>query len=429
LWVRLLPEAPFFGFIGQSNSSSKKTLPAEKNAHFNWPRKSNYPHSLKNRGNMYRLLFLVTICTSILFSCAAENNKFAEIEFITPTAATLSFQPNYRVGFAWFYKPPEEILLPILPQHYDFFILTHRDEEERAILQALGVRQPIPNYLLFTEIQDPGNCEKEPHGNQVAYLPGDFCRISTEHPDWFLLDAFGNRIVDDGDYYNMDPGNPGFRAFWLERALELQRNYGWEGVFLDNVEASLSKYRRHGALPAKYPEDSSLQTAVEGFLAYLQAKNIRPLYANIIAVRDKSVWLRYLHYLDGAMLENFAVDWRGNTLSPTEWADEMDVLSTSQQMGKILILVAQGHKDDLPRQQFAYASYLLINDGLAYFRYAHSSAYREVWWYTNYEIDLGKPLGPIYQNDRFWKREFEHGQVQVDTEEMTAEFNLYEDSP
>ena len=330
---------------------------------------------------------------------------------------------NYRVGFAWFYKPPAEKFWSLLPQRYDFFILTHRDEEQRDALRSLGVNQPFYEYLLLAEIQDPGDCETEPRGNQVAFLPGDFCRISVENPDWFLLDTFGNRISSDG-YYRMDPGNPGFRAFWLERATELQLTQGWDGVFLDNVEASLSKFQKQVILPQKYLDDASLQNAVDGFLSYLREQNFPPdgrsLYANIISVRDSRIWLRYLNYLDGAMLENFAVDWLDDALSPEEYAVELEMLSASQMMGKTLILVAQGDQDDLSRQQFAYASYLLVNDGRAFFRYAHHSAYREPWWYSNYDIDLGWPLGTPYQQGQTWIREFEHGQVIVNPREQTA---------
>lgn len=333
--------------------------------------------------------------------------------------------PGYQTGLVWFYKPPEDDLLHLLPQRYDFFILTHRDEEERDRLRSLGVTHPIPNYLLFTQIHDPGDCEASPRGNQVAFLPGDFCRISSEHPDWFLLDMFGNRIVKD-NYYNMDPGNPGFRAFWLERARQLQFHYGWQGVFIDNVESSLSKYLQNKSVPGKYLTDESFQHAVIGFLASLQGQNIGPIYANIISLQDQEVWLRYLEYFDGAMLENFAVDWKNSEISSSEWVSEMKMLLESQRMGKLLLLVSQGDRNDHQRQQFAYASYLLVNEGSSYFRYAHWSAYRELWWYDNYNINLGSPTTAAYQQGDKWVRLFEYGRVVVDPREKSAEIFISE---
>jgi hypothetical protein len=370
--------------------------------------------------------FLGLVCLFFLLACApvtpppqfsAPASPFPPVQetpWVTPS--------HYAVQFAWFYKPPlDESLLPALPQYYDFFILTHRDETQRDALQTFGVRQPIPAYLLFAEIHDPGNCETRPRGNQVAYLPGDFCRISAEHPDWFLLDADGTRIVDDDNYYNMDFGNPGFRTFWLERARALQATHGWQGFFLDNVEASLSKLNNNGHHPQQYPDDASLQLAVDAFLAEIRSARLGPLYANIIAMKNPAVWARYLSHLDGALLENFAVGWRGQTLSLDEWQTQMNMIAESQRFGKKVIAVAQGDRDDLKRQQFAYASYLLVNDGQVFFRYAHHSAYREIWWYENYEIDLGRPLGEAHAENGIWTREFEHGRIRLDPARQVAE--------
>jgi len=365
---------------------------------------------------------------AILFSACAPSLPSAQpTATITPTATPPPWTPNptYKTGLAWFYKPPAEEFWPLLPQRYNFFILTHHDEPERDAIRALGADQPFYEYLLLAEIQDPGGCEKTPNGNQVAFRPGDFCYINAEHSDWFLLDALGKRISSD-DYYAMDPGNAEFRAFWLERATELQLTQGWDGVFLDNIEASLSKYQQRLTPPRQYLDDANLQNAVEEFLIYLRQKKFppqnRPLYGNIISARDAQTWLRYLKYLDGAMLENFAVDWRGNALTPDDFSAQMEMLRASQALGKTLILVAQGDESDLPRQQFAYAAYLLVNEGETVFRYAHHSAYRQLWWYDNYALNFGRPLSPARQDNGIWTRAFEHGRIRLDPAAQTAEF-------
>jgi hypothetical protein len=46
----------------------------------------------------------------------------------------------------------------------------------------------------------------------------------------------------------------------------------------------------------------------------------------------------------------------------------------AQAMGKTVILVAQGDQYDQQRQEFALGSYLLVSDGLAYFRYTNTTA-------------------------------------------------------
>ena len=107
--------------------------------------------------------------------------------------------------------------------------------------QQADSRQQIPEYFRSDGIQNPGSCTANPVNNQVAYKPGDFCSISTNHPDWFLLDQYGQRITvtSGGDYYRMDPANAGWREFFAARVMESQNQYGWSALFLDNVEAGL----------------------------------------------------------------------------------------------------------------------------------------------------------------------------------------------
>jgi hypothetical protein len=83
-------------------------------------------------------------------------------------------------------------------------------------------------------------------------------------------------------------------------------------------------------------------------------------------------------------------------------------------MGKSIILVSHGTQTDLALQEFAFASYLLIADGKASFRYAGSSAYNQAWIYDNYKLNLGAALGKRYQNGSSWKRDFSNGSVSVD---------------
>jgi hypothetical protein len=67
-------------------------------------------------------------------------------------------------------------------------------------------------------------------------------------------------------------------------------------------------------------------------------------------------------------------------------------------------------------QQFGLASYLLAAGSNAYFRYANYDHYYDAWWYSNYALKLGAPLGARYQkSDGVWARDFACGTVTVDT--------------
>ncbi len=102
----------------------------------------------------------------------------------------------------------------------------------------------------------------------------------------------------------------------------------------------------------------------------------------------------------------------------------MEMAARAQAMGKWVILVAQGEQQDLTRQQFAFASYLLVNEGKATFRYTHQTVYDEIWFYANYGIDLGSPLGPRYQDGEFWRRDFANGYVLVNPQDHSSRIEL-----
>jgi hypothetical protein len=349
---------------------------------------------------------------------------------ISPTASSAIHpdqDPYQTVRLAWFYKPPDDALLPTLAENFDVFILTHKDERQRDVLKSLGVKSPIFVYLQFVEIKDPGSCTEDPQGNQVAYQTGDFCEINEQHPDWFLLDQYGNRIVN-GNLVYMDPGNMEYRAFWLKRARALQEQFHWDGIFIDNLEASLGKINNKGTIPAKYPDDVSYQSAIEGFLKYLQenyfASSGQPVLANIISIRDWNVWLRYLQYLDGAMIEAFAVDWSNDYRSASDWESQLAVIDQALSQGKMLILVSQAEHPDSNRQEFTFASYLLVANENVSFRYADSDGYREISLFENYFLDLGEPLGPRYKKGFAWRRDFNNGYILVNPWTHSAEMKL-----
>ena len=338
-----------------------------------------------------------------------------------------SFMSRTTVNLAYFYKPPTNSDAATVANNFHAVILTGSDEAFRDQLIARGFNNTVLEYFGAVGIQNPGSCTATPRMNQAAFRPGDFCSISQNHPDWFLLDANGQRILASpgSDTYRMDPGNSGWRNFFLTRVLDYQAQRGWSGLFLDNLEASLADMQRYGQTPARYPNDASYQAAQRGFLEYLKTNYgqpyNRPLFANIISRRDEASWFNYLPYLDGAMQESWAVDWALNVyVSEAKWRSDLALAERTQTQGKQIILVSQGNQTDANRQQFAYASYLLIANGKAAFRYSAEANYRQVALYSNYQIDLGPPRGPRYQTGTSWRRDFTRGYVVVNPVNHTA---------
>jgi hypothetical protein len=352
------------------------------------------------------------------------------IGIFTPGRATSQnavVMPNKTVNLAYFYKPPANSDAATVANNFSNVILTGGDENFRDQLLTNGFASTISQYFRADGIQDPGNCTSSPNNNQVAYNAGDFCDISQNHSDWFLLDTTGNRMKTSptSSYYRMDPGNDSWRSYFLTRVLDIQQQKGWSGLFLDNLEASLSEIQNDGLTAAKYPDNASYQAAVRGFIQYLytnysQAYN-RPMIANIIARSTDAQWFDYLQYLSGAMQERWAVAWSTTSyVSATKWESDMQLAEKTQSQGKYIVLIAPGTQADTNRQTFAFASYLLISNGKASFRYTNSSYYNQVWLYDNYNVQLGSPLGNRYQSGTAWRRDFTNGYVVVNPVNLTA---------
>jgi hypothetical protein len=197
----------------------------------------------------------------------------------------------------------------------------------------------------------------------------------------------------------------------------MQEKFGWNGVFIDNLEGSREKFTNQGFIPVNYPTDASYEIAVEGFLNFLRNNyfqpNGQPMSGNIVSVNNEIVWFNYLQYLDGAMIESFATSWSEGYRSPIDWVRQMSMIETALDEGKTMILVSQGEQADTDLQQFAFASYLLITNGNAIFRYSNSDSYGTVWLYDDYTFNLGTPLGARRLLGLSWRRDFTHGYVSV----------------
>ena len=344
-----------------------------------------------------------------------------------PTVAPpVRFEP---LQMAWFYKPPlDDANNALLNDYFDVFVLTKGDEQLRNTLLEQGVSEPILRYVLSNAILEPATCREQPWRNQAADQPGDFCNIRDQHADWFLYTAEGEIVVDETGGWMMDPMNPGWRQFFLERAQQNQEALGWQGVFLDNVETNFNKRIRLSSIPAGYPANSVYQAAVEDNVRFLYTTYFQPagqpLYANLLEYQSADDWMRFIPYLDGAMMEDFALGWDSNGLSPEMWELQQEVIIQTQALGREVILVAQGSQSDILAQEFALGSYLLVNNGRASFRYTDASHYDEVWIFNNYLIQPGQPLGARYEENGLWRRDFENGTVAVDPTNQTAVLNF-----
>ncbi len=329
--------------------------------------------------------------------------------------------------FAWFYKPPANASAAELATRYDVIVLTRNDESFRDEVKAANPSIRVLQYVLANEIQDAGT--QQPWRNQVAWNTGDAASLLVDHPDWFARDDAGQPIVEDigggRSVHVMDPGQPGWTDFLIDRALAHNIDAGWDGLFLDNLEMSLSKRQRTGDVPAGYPTDTAWRDAFVGHVAEISrafAAAGRPVWANVIEGGESATDIGVLApHLEGTMDESFGTGWDGVPRTGSSWERDLAAAEARTSHGDQSLLVAQGQRADESAMRYAYASYLLVAGPTVSFRFAdHRAAYAESWWFDEFDRTLGEPLGPRYPSNGTWVRDFDGGRVTVNPSAGTA---------
>ena len=253
------------------------------------------------------------------------------------------------------------------------FSLTHNDDRARDRLKSLGVQEPVLQYLLFNEIMNPGACDAAPYNDQVAFQPGDYCWIQSNHPEWFLNNPAGQPIGQINVSFDAGPGQPGLAK--LLAAGGPDADPVTSGMaFSSTTWGPAFKMKEWGRSRQPTRATAGAQAAVE--------QALKSLYSGYFSPGGRRLYRIYRGKRPAGLAALFAVLWMGPCwkilppdgrvksarLSVAEWEQQMEMAaSQAQAMGKTVILVAQGEQADYQRETFALASYLLVADGRAFF--------------------------------------------------------------
>jgi Hypothetical glycosyl hydrolase family 15 len=235
-------------------------------------------------------------------------------------------------------------------------------------IRAIKRRSPGTKVLVYKDIastrDDARRADVLPTGVSYAYA-------NRRHPEWFLRDTQGRRVSwsDWPHAWQMDVGSRSYQRAWGHKVAAELRHRGWDGVFLDNVAASM-QYPSYlnGRVLARYPGASDYQRATYSFL-----RNVGPALRrrHLLAVGNindarPDVWSRWVSYLSGAAKEWWTKSDRSfgrGALSGADWTYQMRLLRQAQAKGKAFVAIAYGRVDDLGAMQYARASFLLFARG------------------------------------------------------------------
>ena len=209
--------------------------------------------------------------------------------------------------------------------------------------------------------------------------------------------AFGWASEDWGheEIYAMDPRNP----VWIEFITSFYNNVleqpQHDGIIIDMVtEISWC------------PEaisDGEWIEATKSIMADIEQLNREDKLVIFNSGRDLSEIDEYAEYMDGYVMENLLGSWGADYDTALEAAN-----------GSYIVIYAADTDDtgsqDLSRMRLGL-TLSLLNDN-TYFAYDFGPRdHGQAWWFTEYDADLGDPLGKYYSEDGAYRREFEKGIV------------------
>ena len=402
---------------------------------------------------VFRLLLAFALIGSVIITLELRHRAehttatIAIAASSTPIATPNTAPPKHTIWqskIAFQYYETDGIDAAFLAQHIDWLMMRYGAEDLRQQVINAGYLNKVPQYLQLFQIDGPGPYKNKKSRCKNNYTPlqnnvmwtKDFCNTVHEHEDWFLHNGKGERLYTkernwDGSSiygYYMNPASEGFRAFWVKQ-MQQQADAGWQAFFLDNVAFTYthlqSRPDNSDGKVKEYSSDQDWQQAIVGQLVFIrQSFPDHQVWGNIIeAPTTSDAWDVYRDALDGIQEENFATNWVGQPeLSPEAWAAMIERAEQTLDAGKSVVLYGQGEQNDFERMRFSLGSYLLVatSDDRATFRYTYTAHYDTIWWYPEYELDLGLPDGPRRQNGSQWVRDFACGQVVVDPEQRRS---------
>lgn len=246
---------------------------------------------------------------------------------------------------------------------------------------------------------------------------------------WYLRDESGKKIsnwpgtymLNLSDKADFNSKGQRFNDYLPEFvASKIKASGLWDGVFYDNTWGDIL-YINGGNIDfdndgrREEPEDINPLWA-SGFKKML--KKTRSLVTNdFLIIGNGKVYEDYQDVLNGMMFENFPAPWEGT------WADSITryLKLSNLNLNPSLPILNTYHKDknNFSLMRFGLTSTLLGN---GFFSYDYdSSNHTQLWWYDEYELDLGRAISAPYNaHDRsgaikntLFRRDFDNASVFV----------------
>lgn len=299
--------------------------------------------------------------------------------------------------------------------------------DRAALIPALKAANPQLKVLVYKDMAAALSW-----AGTTQIPAGVSMREAEANPDWFLTDTTGKRIewCDYGGDWQLDVGKGAYQERWAGNVAADMRANGWDGVFIDDANASQA-WHLCGRTIAKYPTDASYAAATRSFLAsvgpsltsqgFLVIPNIYlPYSADALAT-----WLDWISFTSGGMQEYWS-KWGNGTaghFAGNDWTYRQQFLSATQRAGKIFLGLTYAPSGDVRSMRYARSTFLLDWDGGRSALLLDSGSGADPSS-ADWMADIGTPRGSRYPVGDAWRRDYSAGTVLVNPSPATVWVSL-----
>jgi len=324
----------------------------------------------------------------------------------TPYEPTNETNLSKNIHLASRFPAKTDAQVDFINKHYDYVTTPVLKDEIREQVQG-------PKLFLHRSIQ----------GTWTNFDHFDWAHIDT-HENMFCHHN-GNRIITIWNSWLMDgsdlvdPSEPDALNHWINyyavTASEQVHNFNYDGLFIDSASHRLVRSTVYELMPDDYSDENwrdSRYTALEFIKFYFSDKTV-----TFNGLHSGNGAEHSLALTDGGMWEGFAFKDGEYYVGEEQWKEVIELAERNNEEKIISIVSKKYHlTSDIQARMFVLASYLLVSNQnvLLTMIDLNYDQLESIYYYPEYEINLGIPLGSYTIKDNtIYERKFEKGIVLV----------------
>jgi Hypothetical glycosyl hydrolase family 15 len=281
------------------------------------------------------------------------------------------------------------------------------------------------NRNIFISYYFSFNHDQGPFSDSTSFYSLTYWKAT--HPDWILYKC--DRITPAYSYGEpnvpLDFANPSVISWQVRTYAQPASVAGYDGIAADNVSLENSfgacGVYKNGRWIQHYsgqPNDPQWRADVLNWLKKTQQalhtlKHPLALIANFslpspLCQGDPQL-LQVVSYTDGLVDEDGFSDPGSGYLTGNSWLQKVRFIELVQKRHKAYYLINEFPTVGRAEIQWAIASYLMSKGHLSSLFISTIQGYGAVLWHNEYNAPIGSPVGPMYQSQHVYLRNFSNG--------------------